>query len=68
MKRRKIDKYGKRYTEIMKWEWKIFQWLARIKCLYTKHRYDVIKYSSWDRMEWQCSKCGIKLVWVRDIV
>lgn len=33
----------------------------------TKHRYDKVKYAGWERMEWQCSKCGCKLEWVRDV-
>lgn len=61
-----MDKPAERYTEIMKWEWKVFKCLARIRCWLTKHRYDVIKRSGWERMEWQSSKCGTELIATRD--
>lgn len=57
-----------RTTEIMKWEWKLIKAMARIKCLFTKHRYNIIKYAGWERMEWQCSKCGSEMKWVREII
>lgn len=52
----------------MKWEWKLIKAFMRLKCWFTTHRYDVIKYSGWERAEWQCSKCGGEMSWKREII
>lgn len=56
-----------RETKIYPLEWKIIKAYRRIVCWLTKHRYDIIKHSGWERMEWTCSKCGGELIWTKDI-
>lgn len=55
-------------TVIMQWEWNLFKVMARVKCWFTRHRYNVVKYAGWEKMEWQCSKCGGEMTWVMDIL
>jgi hypothetical protein len=47
-------------------QWSATKFYRRIVCWLTKHRYDIIRKSGWERMEWTCSKCGENLVWFKD--